>query len=212
MKLMSTCSDNFTQHLECIHTKMYDSPGHYYILDQNRNFLYANKEQVEHLQLTNFPTRQEQNLAGTINERFEPLCSINDQIILKTQKPHTFTECFIDHHNKFTVLTSYKRPYYYKDKLVGIEGLSLEVNLNSFSSPNNLTNLTLFIDTGSGQIIHLSKSQRRVLFHALKGLKAESIAEILNLSKRTVQNHLATIKDASEYSSLKELLIHTIVL
>jgi hypothetical protein len=204
-----TSLDNY---LESIHAVMYNSLGSYYIVDTQRRVLYANKDQIYQLGFSSADELIGRTVEGTVNERFESLCQSNDRLVRNSGKEKIFTECAINPNNKLRIVTSYKRPFYHQDKLIGIEGRSLEVDLNLLALNTQLTEHTFFVDIKDQKIMNLTRSKRRVLFFALKGYTAADIANILSLSKRTVQNHLAYIKDNSQYATLKELLLNTVAL
>ena len=210
----ATCAaiESWDQRLEAIHAHMYESIGSYYILDHNRQVLYANKEQAEKLCFSSIDDLIGRTMKQTINERFEPVCFRNDKMVKSSRAAQIFTECAINVNNKLRVVSSHKRPFYHKGKLIGIEGISLDIDLSLFTASNQLTEHTVFVDIIDNKIINLTSAQRRVFFYALKGLTAEAIANKLYLSKRTVQNHLACIKSNSHYASLKELVLNTIAL
>jgi DNA-binding CsgD family transcriptional regulator len=117
-------------------------------------------------------------------------------------------------------MISFKLPWYEQEKVIGVFGMTLELNTRS---PGEFAmNLTRIIATGlinSSQLstlqalpqatndqVYLSKREMDILKLLVKNLTAKQIAERLFISKRTVENYLANIKLKFNCDSKFELI------
>jgi len=117
-------------------------------------------------------------------------------------------------------MISFKMPWYEQDKVIGIYGMTLQ--LNSHSLGEFTKNLTTIIAAGlikgpqlssirtltqaADDNIYLSHREMGILKLLVENLTAKQIAERLSISKRTVENYLANIKMKTNCDSKFELI------
>jgi DNA-binding NarL/FixJ family response regulator len=115
---------------------------------------------------------------------------------------------------------AFKLPWYYQDEIIGVLGCSLHIDSSSLSSFTS--SMIGLLQTGilskglNAQLInmtsianvncYLSQRELEVLQHLVKGKSAKIIAEILQISKRTVEHHIENIKQKTGCSTKYELI------
>jgi DNA-binding CsgD family transcriptional regulator len=134
---------------------------------------------------------------------------INDRQVLATENTMTIVEdvLFLNREHQLFHVTSYKQPLYnLRNKIIGIIGFSFKSNekgslLDFLTTVNPADNpiLKTITATNSHPVKitpagSLSPRQTDCLFYLAQGKTAKEIANIINLSKRTVEHHINAIK------------------
>jgi DNA-binding CsgD family transcriptional regulator len=99
-----------------------------------------------------------------------------DKIVMKTNQPYVSCEPLIDANNNRVMVTSVKTVAKLNNKIIGLVGL------------------TVIHDLDKKVFDVLSKKEYICLNYYIKGKSAREIAEIMHLSKRTIEWHLTNIK------------------
>lgn len=91
--------------------------------------------------------------------------------------------------------TSTRIPLHNQDKkIVGILGISIETsNVHSLQHTTLKNNLKLHLENLENRY-NLSKRQQECLYYLTKGSTLKQIAHILNLSTRTIEHHIESVK------------------
>lgn len=115
---------------------------------------------------------------------------------------------------------SFKFPWYFDNKIIGLFGCSIKIDTNSLSDIGN--KLALITSTGllgpvktastkylpNSQFgdMYFTKREQTVISHLVRGRTAKEIGELLFISKRTVETHIDHIKSKANCTSKSELI------
>jgi DNA-binding CsgD family transcriptional regulator len=97
-------------------------------------------------------------------------------------------------------LLSYKAPLYKGDKLIGITGISIDVQSLNLDNKNPTKALINHLNE------KFSNRESQVLYYLIRGRTALEIGKILKISKRTVEHYLNNIKNDLGVSTRSELI------
>ena len=114
--------------------------------------------------------------------------------------------------------------YYYKMINAGVKGFLLkDSNINevknaiqsvgegtNYFSPEILYNLVKNIDTVKTRSGILSERESEVLYHICKGLSNHEIADVLNVSKRTIDKHRENILSKTQSKNTASLIMYAL--
>lgn len=180
---------------------------HIYSKARNSKYISCNNEMLYSLGLN-----KTTNIIGQTDFDFPwsdeaPLFIENDAQIISQDKPMLFLEPGTkfdgNYHIKVNYL-SYKRPLRIRSKkIIGITGLSFILNGSELpfnntiklQSPENLEaheKLTFYSTLESRY--PLSKREKECLYYLTKGMALKQIARVLNLSPRTIEHHVESVK------------------
>lgn len=143
-----------------------------------------------------------------------------DRRVIQKNTPLSLLEdvIFNDNFNrakKFIAFT-FKQPLHnQRNKVIGVLGLTFTLDqVNAFSNLiekivpiNHLLN-----KVNSQEDPRLTQRQADILFHLVQGKTAKHIADIFNLSYRTVEHHISAIKNKYHCSSRSELISYALKL
>jgi len=145
----------------------------------------------------------------------------DDRNVLKTKSLLVTGGTSITAYDTMIDFINIKLPWYQGDDIIGILGLTLDIGKNKLNElPQHIATLLtsgLFQPQQLVQIItsnandipkhNLTRREMEILLHLLKGISAKQSAAILAISKRTVENTIARIKDKSNCKSKYELIM-----
>ena len=190
--------------LDAIHELMYESPGNFYIKDLRGRYLFLNVGVSNHadcdlLGKTDFDAPWGE-YAGWYQK-----CDSRAIVSSDCVKIH---ELLKDHEKNVMCVSTHKKPFYSNGELIGACGVTLEIPVSSLNADVVLTEKTTFIDVSAKSELVLTGRQRQILYWVLRGYSVSSVANHLCISFRTVEHHLAAIRESNAYTSLKEVLLH----
>lgn len=207
---------SFTQSLhkalDQLQESMFDAIGSFYIKDRSGAFLVGNRTQLRLLDMKNPQDLLGKRAKETPFAKYADRFAENDAVVLKNNKLTQFFEYAINGQGELLYAVSHKRPFYHRDQLVGICGLSLLLPSHQLNNASVLSDKTEFIDTRQGKVLCVSEQRRESLFYLLQGLSIKAIAERRGLSHRTVEHHLEHFRETNGYASLKDVLLHVRVI
>ncbi len=131
---------------------------------------------------------------------------LNDKKVMRIENTTLFIEPVTLVKNREVVLISQKAPLLTrKNKIAGIMGFSFIINKNEFySDPSQ--KITPTLEKNKLNSHQLSARQLDCLYYLTQGMTAKQIAATLNLSHRTVESYLVTIKNKLNCHSRFELV------
>jgi DNA-binding CsgD family transcriptional regulator len=157
---------------------------------------------ISTMQLNDIEGKKDQDLIW----RDDALCLVeNDLQVIHTGAPKTFVEhhiCFKE--RVMRSFLSHKTPLRSRQgKIIGLFGLSFMLDENQ--SPNLATQN---IQTKPSTELTFGLSQRQIdcLYYLVKGMTLKQIAKSLNLSPRTVEHYLDSVKLKLNCTSRAELI------
>lgn len=178
-----------------------------YSKDRNGRYLACNEEMLCIAGLTRCIDIVGHNDFDFIWSEEAALMIENDQKIISKDKSMLFIEPSIRFNGCNyikTHLLSYKRPLRTHNKrIIGISGLSFilnehEIPLNIPDKHASLVNIESYdkftFYSNLEKKYNLSMRQKECLYYLTKGMPLKQIARILNLSPRTIEHHLESIK------------------
>lgn len=110
---------------------------------------------------------------------------------------------------------SIKAPFYDENQIIGVCGISVAINATDFSNFNNIMNIISSLFEAGIDIKPIEKAYCRpeltmreleCLCLYMKGGSAKSIAKVLSLSPRTIEDHLENTKSKFGVNRRSELL------
>ncbi|MDF1797462.1 MAG: LuxR C-terminal-related transcriptional regulator [Coxiellaceae bacterium] len=135
--------------------------------------------------------------------------------VMLDQKEQIFDEHHTRHDGQDLHFLSFKFPCFQADgQLIGILGISLVVGQHPLSDAlETLKNLGLLHSNKQPTFnlhgLHLTEREHAILQQTAQGLSAKSIAKYLEISHRTVEEHIKNIKLKFNVSS-KQALLHKV--
>lgn len=142
-----------------------------------------------------------------------------DQQVIQTQKPINLLDIHEYADQQSRVLLTKKMPIFEGEKLKHIlchcreidSKILRQISMKLLSLDQTITGKTA---SASYDIVHakdnLSKREVEIMFFLLRGKTAPEIAEILFLSKRTIENHIANMKQKLQCHKKSEIIDHGI--
>ena len=171
------------QYIHFIHTYQYSL-----IRDTSGNFLYASP-QLKQLYINNNMMQSDEPLIGKNIRDLYPDSADDylehDQLVLTSNEPlyiHQNSRLLNKSHNKFIMK---KIPFSINEEVIGILGVSFFYNTLAFNR----------------QEIQLSIRQLQIISGSFFGLSAKEIAHQLNVSHRTIEGHLVSLKNKLSFES-----------
>ncbi|OJX92423.1 MAG: hypothetical protein BGO90_14615 [Legionella sp. 40-6] len=141
--------------------------------------------------------------------------SNNDRTIVNDQTIKVFYEYCTSKRQSENFL-SIKAPFYDENQIIGVCGISVAINAIDFSGFNNIISIinSLFEEDIDKKSIEKAVCRRRELTVReleclrlyMKGGSAKSIAKVLSLSPRTIEDHLENTKSKFGVNRRSELL------
>jgi DNA-binding CsgD family transcriptional regulator len=133
-----------------------------------------------------------------------------DKQIMKMQQPKKFLDYYVNQDNDITLSIAEKSPIISEGVVQGLSISIVEMNLKNFNQfflrlskhilddkhANDNSSYKYFeVDNLQRCDLNLTERQKEVLFLILRGNRSNEIAEQLFLSKRTVEDHINSLKD-----------------
>lgn len=144
----------------------------------------------------------------------------NDLAVLKNKTPNITEDNIVFHDGSYLNYLSFKAPWYNENnKIIGVFGCSILFKdqplaqslidvarlglLKALSISCNNSKLTQGKLAGD---VYLTKREKEILQHSIRGKTAKEIATLLYISRRTVEQHLEHIKQKLNVTSKSELI------
>lgn len=191
-----------------------------YFLDSASHFIDTNSEAAVLVGRESVSEMQGCTSANFCSREFsDKLFAIDNSIVLN-QTSRLIEETGFRSDDFLIQCISLKLPWYHDDKIIGLLGFS--INSDTDSLPKFANNMLQLISTGLlGNVastalaalpkrqagdIYLSKRETEVMSHLVRGKTAKEIALLMHRSRRTVEHHIANIKQKSQCHSKSELI------
>jgi DNA-binding CsgD family transcriptional regulator len=176
-----------------------DVPGNIFVKDRQGVILYSNKQMLRTMNLLSIDAVIGKTVHDFTSAEAADVISGYDQLALKKQ-----IRCreYADLPNgDIAMFFSEKKPFYHNGKVIGTWG-------SSVAGPTfcQSTAVVEYVDSKAMRILKLTKRQKACLEQLVQGKSARETADTLNLSIRTVENHIYAIRAENDVSSLKSLL------
>lgn len=212
---------NIENRLNTLATALDQSNDAIYLMDTNQKFIYFNKRTLE---MSGY--RSEDSMLET--QYFDMRCPAaigaknftqEDQLVINKNRPIQFLGYYSYYGDEWVLLLGSKTPIYEKGKLTAV--------LSHFTPINNprLLNLPVILpcenETKHNKFIQqtlnytvmdrfedhdLSERESECLFYLLRGYAARSVGELLGISPKTVEFHIAKIKIKMQCKTKSELI------
>lgn len=190
-------------------------PGNLFFKDINGRYRACN----EHLQKFMQKSQSVSNMLGMNDHEllgdYAELIIPNDKWVLSNKKELTIVENGFNENGKPATYLSKKIPIFNdKNDLLGILGMSIDVTNpeNRKTQENIIDELSKKLICKTPSLIRLSKQQAQCLYYTLHGKSAKSIAAIMQLSQRTVEEYIEIIKKKLNCAKKSELMSRAIEL
>jgi DNA-binding CsgD family transcriptional regulator len=145
---------------------------------------------------------------------------LNNNEVIKSKQDKIFEEFTISHNDQDIVFLTVKSPWYDKEnKIIGTFGCSIALDGNSSNLVNFITmikqlgllNSSYYCDKLISSKItlnnwYLSQRETEVMHYIARGKSAKQTAKVLEISPRTVEQHLENIKIKVGVSSKSDLI------
>ena len=185
-------------------------PGIITIVDTQSKIIFTNRYSAR---LLGFPAANEDSLLGLDPSAMRCPVADNaddyirqDKMVVETKSPLSILDlqCYADGQQR-TLLTR-KKPFYdHNDKLIGSICHCAEINNNTFQTLAAYlsksdqqfyghTQQRSYTLTNTDKAFDLSQRQLECLFYIIRGKTAKETGHILNISARTVEAHLNSVK------------------
>jgi DNA-binding CsgD family transcriptional regulator len=187
-------------------------PMSVYIYNTDNDFVIANEECAA-LVAADSPYSMKGNDPPTYCDKTfsDKIISIDNEII-RTESMRVVEESGSRIDDSSIQCMSVKLPVYTNDKVCGLLGFSIATDGDSIkffaAKIGQLVKTGLLGESGllnAKKFKTLSKREMEILRYLFKGQTAKMIGEILNISKRTVENNIARIKDKTNCQTRAEL-------
>lgn len=193
-------------------------PCHVYLKDKNSIYIECSDNQAKTAGL-----QRSQDITGLTDydlcwKKYAQTYQTNDRLTLLSNSPNIYSEQIIDCKSKMTPIITYKAPYLLNGKMIGCLGLSIKASeikspiwddyplvklLLAFTSQNLIMNS----DKNREIFESLHPRLQKILYHTLQGKTAAEVGKEFNLSARTIESHLDTIKERFRCKKKKELFM-----
>lgn len=193
-------------------------PCNYYVVSNELILLDCNDTQAKALHFAEASDIIGTSIASLIPD--ESVCQVrkNNEQVVKRNTVMYFNEFFM-WEDTFNSYLSLKFPFYNNNKIIGSFGISINLfdacftEVNHFLSGSKLQKLALqskrlrnwLTETEIDGVL-VSKSEAAVLYYLIQGQTAKGIGASLHLSPRTVEIHLANLKDKLKCRNKSELI------
>jgi DNA-binding CsgD family transcriptional regulator len=204
----------------CLTVKnIFDLPMPAYFLDTRSHMVAVNEETAELVGRQTISDTLGKTAIDFCSSEFGSLCLYNDSSVIASGKSKVIEETGHRNDDALLQVISFKLPWYLDDKIIGLLGFSIYTDADSFNdfapSLSQLLSTGLLDSNASGLIpkfrynnfdIHLSQRENEIMMHLSRGRTAKNIAIILGISYRTVENHIARIKNKFDCTTKSELI------
>ncbi len=188
-------------------SSIYHLPLTAYFVDRESRLLNVNSASVE---ILGAQSEREvfQKTAGHFTSKELGLQVLeNNNAVINSASMKTIEETGTRSDNFLVQAFSFKFPWYFEDKIIGLFGCSIKLDANSWGgfsytlfqlmqtgllTPGNVLPRPLEISACSD--VYLSRREKEVLYHLAYGRKIQTIADALKLSKRTIETYMERIK------------------
>lgn len=182
-------------------------PFHFYLKDKKGKYLACNNAQAATAGLDNVGDITHYTDFDLPWSVYAPILRKNDNEIIATKNPKMILEPGVHLGGVEFQTFSFKMPLYDSmQKVIGLMGFSfiLDVRNAQYLVQNSLKQKQIVSD------ITLTPKENECLSYLLKGYSAKLTANMLDISSRTVEHHLKSIKD--KYSCKTKLELISIVM
>ncbi len=200
---------------------LFDSSMHVYFFDQESRIVEANPPNLDITGHNSLRELLREKPWEFVDKKFRAHLSENSARVIFQASMVIAVESGIrdSDRRKFQTL-SFKFPFYEEGEVVGLFGCSLKIDKNSlFQFGEGMSKLILSgllndVPLPERQLIPaiqkedrvFSQREKEVLVELIRGKTAKSIGMSLQISKRTVENHVKNLKAKSRCSSKSELI------
>lgn len=178
-------------------------------------FVAMNKRVIEVLGATSINDCAGKSPASFLGTEFGPKVIRNYQDVIHTRALKIIEECGSRIDDLPLQAISFRFPWYYEKKLVGVFNISILINQPSIQNfaigmsevlSTGLLGPTIEAPTLQANAVYFTKRENEILGYLLKGYTAKNIAKSLFISQRTVEHHIENMKHKSCCDSTIELI------
>lgn len=199
---------------------LYDLPMTVYFLDGESRIVNTNQAAIELIGANSLSDMQGKTVKSFVNSPTVDKVLATDRVILRTQVMQVTQESVAGLHNVPLESLSFKFPWYDDNKLIGLFGCSIKTDslaLSGFaplmtqlmatgllgSAPSSLVDLSNKLENLG---VELTEREQEVLSYVIRGKTAKEIARQLAISRRTVEHHIAAIKQKTNSTFKSDLI------
>ncbi|HEV2614578.1 MAG TPA: helix-turn-helix transcriptional regulator [Gammaproteobacteria bacterium] len=195
-------------------SSLYNLPIPVYFYDPENKIIDGNEGAVEIASAKSIHDLRGNTVKKFVGKELDDLVSKNNRMVLQSESMNVIEESGIRVNNTFVSVMSFKLPWYYDNKIIGLLGCSIKMDAMSLHNFGNaflalmstgLINATHSpIKTHHG--IYFSRREEEVLAQLVRGKTAKQIGEKLNLSPRTIESYVENMKIKTNCQSKAELI------
>lgn len=201
---LNTTLSQIDEAIEQLKATVSEAPGHMFVKDMNNNFIFGNKNIIAHS-----GNSSPGDLIGK-NDKQLPWhkCAehnfSNNKSVLYLNKTLQFEDYvpIEDGTDKGSIVKIYKekKPFIHNGIVIGVWGVGIR------ASKIQGEQVFDYLNTQNDRILILTKKQRQCLEKLIEGNSVRETATELELSVRTVESHLLTLRKKNNISCLRTLL------
>jgi DNA-binding CsgD family transcriptional regulator len=171
-----------------------------YFLDTNSKFIHFNQQTAELVGSASMRDLFGRSAVNFCHKEFSTRLLMNDRAVTQGKVMKVLDESG-QRLDDFLIQTfTVKFPWYYKDKVVGLLGFSINTHVDLLDNFGNIISQVVATGLLTKQQatpidrFHLSKREQEILALLVRGNSAKRISFYLNISPRTVEHHVEHIK------------------
>lgn len=200
-------SQSLHQHIDKIQEAELNNFGSFYITNIEGVHLTCNQTMLDWAGLSHIDEFVGKTCRQTPWAEYADQFEENNQYVISTNQANQFFEHATIANGQLVFAISYKKPFYYQDKVIGICGWSQRIKLDQLACSRPLSGTTIFVDTRKNHIISISQRRKKSLYWLLQGLSTKEIASRCKLSVRTIEHHIEHIRRENGYESVRAILL-----
>lgn len=198
---------------------IFSLPLSVYFVDANNQIVNGNDISVA---LTGAQTHRDfigNTIHGFVSKEFGRQVDRNNAKVIRNQRLYVIEETGVRKDDVAIQALTFKFPWYSEDKVIGLFGFSLSTPITSVTDfsqmmmqlmPTGLLGPDAFLPTHSSvntqnELSILTKRENEVLGQLLRGKTAKEIGRTLNISNKTVEHHIESIRFKTKCKSRSEL-------
>lgn len=200
--------DTIWQHITESYQQLYNPLGFFCVKDLSGHFCHFNEYLMEYagyssphemLGKTDFDTPWADQAANIRK---------NDRLVISTRRGYLFYESIQNQSGEFRLYVSNKKPLYRNNVLTGVLSLSIEAPAESIVGALHFSDKMKFVDIRRHTELILTTRQKETIYWMLCGHSTKEIAQLMKLSSRTIEHYINSIKEANNYSCIRDMLLH----
>lgn len=199
-------------HSLCSVNDLMDLPLAVYFYNTDSNFMMANDDCAALVAADSAVSMKGNSPATYCNKAFSDKIISIDNETMRSESMRVVEETGSRIDDSIIQCISVKLPLYTHDKVSGLLGFSIMTGIDSIKSfsakMRELINTRLLGQTSllhTDNVSTLTKREKEVIHFLLRGHTAKKIGETLGISRRTVENNIARIKEKTNCRTKAEL-------